>query len=238
LFADVFTAQKTRVKNLTIFFFFLCTWLTMAGGGNADIPGANHYYVDYKNRSPSMYKNSFNGLAFVEEPLTYLGKTINGTERGTERRSGGRSGGKSPAKYDARGLSYDRIKKASAMKRQMNTKARLKDTKDQKDKNHTKDTKDTNDTNDTKDRKEVGDPLPLLLTRSTLEQQSWFKHGSSPVLHHGRSLKSSTHGSTNMKKAIREKKRLQIDTVKLGNVFFNSSPEKLKPNGWEKRLDS
>jgi hypothetical protein len=206
----------------------------MTGGGNADIPGANHYYVDYKNRSPSMYKNSFNGLAFVEEPLTYLGKTINGTERG----SGGGSGGKSPAKYDARGLSYDRIKKASAMKRQMNTKARLKDQKDKKDTKDKKDKNHTNDTNDTNDTKEVGDPLPLLLTRSTLEQQSWFKHGSSPVLHHGRSLQSSTHSSTNMKKAIREKKRLQIDTVKLGNVFFNSSPEKLKPNGWEKRLDS
>jgi hypothetical protein len=66
----------------------------------------------------------------------------------------------------------------------------------------------------------------------------WCILGISPVLLHGRSLKSITHSSTNMKKAIREKKRLQIDTVKLGNVFFNSSPEKLKPNGWEKRLDS
>jgi len=41
-----------------------------------------------------------------------------------------------------------------------------------------------------------------------------------------------------MKKAEKEKKRLKIDTIKLGNVFFKTSPTKLKPNDdeWQQRL--
>jgi hypothetical protein len=53
------------------------------------------------------------------------------------------------------------------------------------------------------------------------------------------SLGSSTStASKNMEKALREKKRLKMDMKKLGNVFFASSPKKLRPKDeeWQQRL--
>ena len=212
------------------------------GGSNKDVPGPNHYIPDYQGRSPSMYKTSFNGLAYVPEPLTYLGQSIGGTTRSSSSQDRDVNG-----TYDPLGRSYDRAKLQSTRQR-----------KQHKDHPLNKDSPSllpdlsspspptaTATATPTATSKRLSfherQRRPRTKSRHGLEDQNWFKHGGAPTLKEdkaGHRLKGHQHSGKNVKKALNEKKRLQIDTIKLGNVFFKTSPTKLKPNeqDWQKRL--
>ena len=82
------------------------------------------YEPNFMGRSPSMHSSSSNALAYVPEKLSYLGKEVvvggdggKGNGQGKGQGNGGRRGRRRGTKYDARGLSYDRMKMEAAAKR-------------------------------------------------------------------------------------------------------------------------
>ena len=82
------------------------------------------YEPNFMGRSPSMHSSSSNALAYVPEKLSYLGKEVvvggdggKGNGQGNGQGKGGRRGRRRGTKYDARGLSYDRMKMEAAAKR-------------------------------------------------------------------------------------------------------------------------
>jgi hypothetical protein len=212
------------------------------GGSNQDVPASNHYRPNYLNRSPAMYRSSFNSLAYVEEDLTYLGKKVKNASRSVT----------SDGKYDARGLSYDRTKKRSqhGIKKHLSSSTPDLPTLTspspsplgRSSSSSSSSTAPSSSTAKVQKERSLSyheiQRRPRSKSRHGLEEQPWFQHGSAPTIGHDRSVTKSIHNSQNMKRAVNEKKRLKIDTIKLGNVFFKTSPSKLRPKDeeWQTRL--
>ena len=223
-----------------------------------EVPGPNVYEPDFMGRSPSMHSSSSNALAYVTEKLSYLGKeVVVGGNGGKGRRV--RRGTNS--KYDARGLSYDRMKMEAAARRRRGRKKKEEESESSVESDVSSSSSSiissssslptllvthSNSPNPTSFTQELTyhekRRRPRTKSRHGLEEQEWFQHGSAPHLKEdlvAHQLSGHAHTSGNMKKAEKEKKRLKIDTIKLGNVFFKTSPTKLKPKDeeWQKRLN-
>jgi hypothetical protein len=224
------------------------------GGSNPDVPGPNFYKKDYLNRSPSMYKPSSNVLSYKHETLEYRNKPLNRHQSKQEKKITLKDN-----EYDARGTSYDRIKQKYMQKTKQNALNNRDNNTDRKEEEEDDYQDDFNQVIEKISRLPSLSPKknrertlsyheknrrPRFKSRHGLEEQNWFSKGNAPCLKEDKVAHQlqghSGHTSANMKKANVEKERLKIDTIKLGNVFFSTSPTKLLKKEWmdnKKRLE-